>query len=73
MGNQDAGQTFRGATDGGESLANLATAETGIDENARFRRFQIGAVAAGTAAEDCELNSNGATLVRPGQGSNIFP
>ena len=49
---QDAGQTFRRAADGGEALANLAATEAGIDEDSRFRRFQIGAVAAGTAAEN---------------------
>ena len=52
MRDQDAGQTFRCASDNGEALANLAATEAGIDEDACFRRFQIGAVTAGTTAED---------------------
>ena len=52
VGDQDAGQTFRRAADGGEALANLAATETGIDEDPRFRCFEIGTVTAGTAAED---------------------
>lgn len=52
MGDQDAGQTFRCASNGGEALANLAATEAGINEYARFRRFQIGAVTAGTTAKD---------------------
>ena len=49
---QDAGQTFRRAADGGKPLANLPAAESGIDEDSRLCGFQIGAVTAGTAAED---------------------
>ena len=36
-------------------MANLAAAESGIDQQARFVRFDVRTVAAGTAAENCEL------------------
>lgn len=47
---EDAGEAFRGAADGGEALADLAAAEAGIDEQTRLARLQIGTIATGTAA-----------------------
>lgn len=64
VGDQDAGQTFRRAADAGEALANLAATESGVDEDAGIRCFQVGTVTAGTAAENRQVNSHDATLVR---------
>ena len=45
-----AGQVLRRAANGGEALANLAQAETRVDQHAGLVGFHIGAVAGGTAA-----------------------
>ena len=55
---ENAGEVFRRATDGGETLADLAEAETCIHEDARLGGFHIGAIAAGTAAQNRQVNSH---------------
>ena len=45
-------EVLRGATNGGQALADLAQAKARIDQNAGFVGFQIGAIAGGTAAEN---------------------
>lgn len=47
---EDAREVFRGAADGGEALANLAGAESGVDKDAGFIGLHVGAIAGGTAA-----------------------
>ena len=42
---QDAGQTFRRASDAREALSDLARAKSGVDEDARLGSFQQGAIA----------------------------
>ncbi len=49
---EDAGQPFGRATDGGKPFAGLAGAETGVDEQTGFPGFQVGAIAVGTTAEN---------------------
>jgi hypothetical protein len=53
---KDARETFRRASDLGEAFANLAGAETGVDEQTGVARFEIGAITVGAAAQDRELN-----------------
>ena len=72
MRDQDGGEVFRHPTDGGEALANLARAEPGVHEHAGFIGFDIGTVAAGTAAEDGEFNSHKWTLVSRKQRGKLF-
>lgn len=43
-----------------QALPNLATAESGINKQARLARFDVAAIAARAAAENCELHSHGA-------------
>lgn len=50
VGDEDAGEAFRSAADGGEALTDLTPAEAGIDEQTRLTRLQIGTIATGTAA-----------------------
>lgn len=50
VGDENARQTFRSATKGGEALADLTSAEAGIDKQARFTRFQVSTIATGTTA-----------------------
>ena len=73
VGDQDAVQTFWRATDARQTLADLPHTETRINENAGFVGFQIGAVAAGTAAQNRKINSHDATLVMVTRGGNVFP
>ena len=58
VGDKDAGEIFRRATNGGEALADLAEAEARIHEDACLGGFHIGAIAAGTAAKDRQVNSH---------------
>ena len=53
---QDGGEIFRHPADGGEALADLARAEPGVHEDAGFIGFEVGAIAAGTAAENGEFD-----------------
>jgi hypothetical protein len=52
MGNEDGGEIFRHAANGFKTLANLARAEPGIHKQPRLSSFDVGAIPAGTAAED---------------------
>ena len=45
VGDEDARERFRGAGDGGQALADLAPAKAGVDQQAGFTRFQVGAIA----------------------------
>ena len=72
VGDENAVNAFRGAGDGGEALANLASAETGVNQKAGFRRFQIGAIASRTAAQNCQLNRHGQTLEGAAAAGNLF-
>jgi hypothetical protein len=59
VGDEDAGQALRRATDGGQARPNLAQAEAGIDEDAGFIGLDIGAIAIGTASENSQTNGHG--------------
>ena len=53
---KNAAKTFGSASDLREAFADLFGAKTGIDQEAGFSIFQVGAIAVGTTAEDRELN-----------------
>ena len=72
MRDEDAAQAFRRASDGEQSLADLPSAQAGVDEQARLGGFQIGAIAAGTAAEKGELGGHERTLKRGDGAGNVF-
>ena len=55
-----------------EAFADLARAEPGIHEHAGLIGFEVGAVAAGTAAENGEFNSHAWTLVAREDAGQIF-
>lgn len=61
---EDSGKRLGRPADGGEPLADLAAAEARIDQEADFGRLEVGAIAAGPAAEDGELNGHGPTVGR---------
>ena len=69
---QDAGEIFRHAADVLKALADLARAEPGIHEDAGFSGFDVGAIAAGTAAENGEFDSHAWTLVARKQRGKLF-
>src|SRR6185503_8150552 len=54
-----------------QSLTNLARAQSGINQQPRVIRFEISAVAAGTAGEDRELDGHEATVGAAGQNGNL--
>lgn len=55
---ENGGQVFRRAPDAGEALADLARRKPGVHEHAGFGGFEVGAIAAGTAAEDGEFDGH---------------
>ena len=67
MRDQNAGEIFRHATDGGEPLADLARTEPGVHQYPCFIGFEVGAIAAGTAAKNGEFDGHDRTLVMSGQ------
>ena len=72
VGDQDSREGFGGFANGGEALMDFAGAEAGIDENARTRCFQKGAIAFGTAAQDCELHRHAGQLKEGGGRGQPF-
>jgi len=70
--NENGSEIFRHPTDGGEPLADLARAEPGVHEDADFIGFDVGAIAAGTAAENGEFNGHAWTLVARKQRGKLF-
>lgn len=72
VGDQDARESFRGAANGCQTLADLTQTEAGIDENAGFGGLQVGTITAGAAAENRELNGHSLTVVAGVVRGNIF-
>lgn len=70
---ENGGEVFRHAPEGGEALADLSPAEAHVDEQPRFVRFDVRSVAGGAAAEDREFHCHGETLkpVMPGSNANL--
>jgi hypothetical protein len=69
---EDAGQGFRRARQGGHPQADLAPAQAGVHQNPRLLRFQIRAIAPRTTAQNRQLNRHGLTLEGPFPASNLF-
>jgi hypothetical protein len=72
MGDENGGEVFRRAPNAGEALPNLAWAEPGVHEDAGFGGFDIGAISAGTAAENGEFDGHKWTLVAERSGGKFF-
>jgi len=72
VGDEDAGEAFGRAANGEEALADLASAQAGIDEEAGLVRFEVGAIAAGTAAENGESHGHARTVVPRRKAGNAF-
>ena len=53
-------------------MANLARTKPGVDEDARFRCLDIGAISGRSAAENRKMNSHGLTLVSQVKHINDF-
>jgi hypothetical protein len=53
---QDAVQVFGRAADRSEAFADLTAGKSSVDQEAGFSGFEIGAIAAGTAAKNRKLN-----------------
>ena len=68
---QNGGEIFRHPTDGGKALADLARAEPGIHKHAGFIGFEVGTIAAGTAAENGKFDGHDKTLMT-GRGAGKF-
>ena len=58
VGDQNGGEIFRRAADGGEALADLARGKSGVNEDAAVFSFDVGAIAAGAAAKDGEFDGH---------------
>ena len=56
----------------GKALADLARAEPGVHEDAGFVGFDVGAIAAGTAAEDGEFDGHDKTLMTGREPGKFF-
>lgn len=69
---KNGGEIFRHATDAGEPLANLPTAETNVHEQTRFVGFNVRRVAIGTTAENRKLHCHPQTLKVVTPGGNAF-
>ena len=65
-------KTFRRARNAGELLSDLPPTESGVDEDPDFGGFEIGAVSAGTAAKNREVNRHGARIIFLRQRANVF-
>src|SRR5258708_24516450 len=72
MGDQDGGEIFGCAAQGGEALADLARGKPGVHEDAGLGGLKVGAVAAGTAAEDGEIDGHRRTLVARTESGKFF-
>lgn len=59
VGNQDSREVLRRLADGCQAVADLAQAEPGVDQNARFRGLKIGTIAARTAAKNRQAYAHG--------------
>ena len=53
---ENTAKTFRGATDLGETFADLFGTKTGVDQEPGVAGLEVGAIAVGTTAKDRELN-----------------
>ncbi len=60
---EDGGQIFRRATDGGKALTDLTRRKAIIHEHAAIFRFHVGTIAGGTAAQDGEFYGHSLKLV----------
>lgn len=58
MSDENSLQAFGRPSDAGQALANLASAEAGVDEQPCLAGLEIGAISAGTAAKNGELNGH---------------
>lgn len=72
VGDENGGKVFRGASDAGEALPDLAWTKPGVHEHAGFCGFEVGAVTGGTAAENGEFNSHRRTLTTRKFGGKFF-
>jgi len=54
MRDENAIETFGRSTDRKESLTDLTSAQSGVDEQPAFGRFDVSGVAAGAASQDCK-------------------
>jgi len=59
---ENSAQVLGRPADPQQSLADLARAQPGIDQQPDIVRFEISAVAAGTAGENRELDGHGPTV-----------
>ena len=72
MRDEHAVKAFRGAPDGCEPLPNLTQAESRVDKNAGFVRFQVGAIPGGTTAKDGQAYWHCRNLNSRSEGGNVF-
>ena len=72
MGDKNGGEIFRGAADTCEALANLQRRKPGVYEDADLGGLDIGAIAAGAAAEDGEFDGHGVTYRPKSLRANFF-
>lgn len=56
VGEENAVEGFGRAAESGQAFADLFSREAGVNKDARVSRFEIGAIAAGTAAKNGELH-----------------
>ena len=59
VGDEDSRQILRSSPNEAKPSSDLPQTESGIDEEAGFVGFNVGAVTAGTAAQDCQANRHG--------------
>lgn len=72
VGDEDAIEILGCAADGSQSLADLAEAESGIDQQAGLIGFEVGAIACGTAAKNSQVHGHVTTVVSVPLTINVF-
>ena len=55
---EDGGQVFRRAADGGKALTDLTRRKASIHEHAAIFRFHVGTIAGGTAAQNSKFDGH---------------
>ena len=73
VGDQNGGEIFRRAADGGEARADLARGKSGVNQDAAMFGFDVGAIAGRAAAENGEFDGHAMTLMARAKAGKLFP
>lgn len=72
VGDEDRSKILRSAGNGGKALSNLARAESGINQDARFVSLEIGAIPGRSTAENCQFGCHAGDISERGMVEQRF-